>query len=1034
MAKYLQNFLLFCLLLIGIISCTVIEKPTTAKKRTSITVSIEPAPEITVDKYKVGIKNIDGTEVTSREAVSTIYTFTVDAGNYIFYALAYDTNGKIIGKAEKEMSVSGADEIVLQIEPIKAAAIFTIDEKIALPSIITKVKINITETSGEYYLAYIKGEPIIFDQIAEEGNYHFSFYFMDKTETVYFKDSATVFVSEKNAERTLTPEQTKVTPLSFNFSAGSIISPNDEISISCETENVRIYYTTDGSQPSSSSTLYTSGFTLTEKNSSVTVKALGIADNLENSEILTVQFSVSSSKTNTPVISPKSCTFSSEQKITITCENDSDIYYTTNLENPTRESTKYTEPFTIYNTTTVKAIAYRGSAISDIVSETFTLQQTEKEKLPTVQIDETNSTVTLTCGNGSATIYYTIDDSDPNESASKYVAPFSIDYSRKDIIVKAKAFGKNFTPSEISEKSFQCPNPTSTALTITISPQNGSIASSKTFSITIESDTVLTSAAAKINGKSYNLRRGKNEFRVSDFTTTEGALITISANAENRLGSRNSATANLKIANPKLTGKFNELRIYQVMVESFQSGDASLGFFQGYGPSKHNGDIKGIINALDYIKGLGMNALWLTPIFDTNANTQLAATGYYAYDYFSIDPHFGTVDDFRKLVEECHNRNMYIILDGVFGHWSDLGCKASPNGITPQRSNGQYRACDYPGKNDCTLEFFKEVATYWIKNYKIDGWRLDQCYQVGLGNSSLGDDSYTNGHNYWYEIRDAVEKAANANGTPGTDWGSLGYMVGEHWNGDDSNPPIIQKFSVEKGSAAGYGLRSCFDFPSRYKLVQMFAMEESKEKSGLSLSNLDYVMKSASAKGYYHPSNDERASGYLPNLFITNHDLVRFGDLVTWKYGSNDYWKRHKVALSTLAAYTGPITVYYGDEYGDKSDISSSSDNAARTSGKISGFTADEQDLHDYVAKLMTMRDENEALWNGTYSSLQSSSSTFFAAQKSTSEQTIVYLVNYSNSSISYNVGSSGTDLMTKTKTSATVSVPALSAMFILKD
>jgi hypothetical protein len=134
-----------------------------------------------------------------------------------------------------------------------------------------------------------------------------------------------------------------------------------------------------------------------------------------------------------------------------------------------------------------------------------------------------------------------------------------------------------------------------------------------------------------------------------------------------------------------------------------------------------------------------------------------------------------------------------------------------------------------------------------------------------------------------------------------------------------------------------------------------------------------------------------------------------------------------------LAAYTGPITIYYGDEIGAKSNITSSSDNAGRTMGKISGFDSEEQDLHDYVAKLMTIRNENEALWNGTYKKLEANK-TFFAAEKYTDKQSIVYFVNYSDSSVNYDVKCNGTDLMTGEPKSSTVSVAAISAMFILKD
>ena len=64
-----------------------------------------------------------------------------------------------------------------------------------------------------------------------------------------------------------------------------------------------------------------------------------------------------------------------------------------------------------------------------------------------------------------------------------------------------------------------------------------------------------------------------------------------------------------------------ELRIYQVMVESFVDGDPAHDYDAGYGPSHHRGDLRGIIDSLDYISGLGMNAIWLTPIFDSAAGT-----------------------------------------------------------------------------------------------------------------------------------------------------------------------------------------------------------------------------------------------------------------------------------------------------------------------------------------------------------------------------------------------------------------------------
>ena len=94
---------------------------------------------------------------------------------------------------------------------------------------------------------------------------------------------------------------------------------------------------------------------------------------------------------------------------------------------------------------------------------------------------------------------------------------------------------------------------------------------------------------------------------------------------------------------------FNSLRIYQIMVEAFQDSDGK-GFNQGYGASSHKGDLQGILKSLDYIKSLGVNAIWLTPIFQsTTCSEALQATGYYADNFFAVDPRFGSDQDLRDL-------------------------------------------------------------------------------------------------------------------------------------------------------------------------------------------------------------------------------------------------------------------------------------------------------------------------------------------------------------------------------------------------
>lgn len=544
-----------------------------------------------------------------------------------------------------------------------------------------------------------------------------------------------------------------------------------------------------------------------------------------------------------------------------------------------------------------------------------------------------------------------------------------------------------------------------------------------TFSITVSSESVLTQNTISINGTSKTLNTGSNPFNVSDFTTSVGA-ITVSGTISNSAGSKTVSGTISVVEKPvnKIISDWNELRIYQIMVSSFQDGDSSVGYGTGYGPGPHNGDLQGIINALDYIKSLGMNAIWLTPIFTSDGTGQLDSTGYFCSDYFNVDPKFGGNAVFDQLVTEAHAKGLNVILDGVFGHHRSTGVsKDSPNG---KRPSGGSNPVKYPD----SLDYYKEVAQYWIENYKIDGWRFDQCYQVGLGDN--GKNCNTGGHNYWYEIRTAIKESAAKNGTKGQEWGTLGYTVGEHWNGDAAQ---IQAGSVNPGTAAGYGLQSCFDFPSRYKLVQMFAVEESKDDKSTSLVDLDYVYSDYSTKGYTHPES------YYPNLFITNHDLVRFGNLVNWKFSENrsseNYWKRHKIALASVAAYSGPITIYYGDEYGMMTDGYTNgmngwyNDNIARDAGKISGFSTNEQDLHDYVAKLMQIREENEIMWKGS-SSTVTKQRDFYVGKKTLDGKTVNFAIN--NSSSSKTFSATGTDLVTGESVSGTVTVPALSARFVL--
>ncbi|TDX52523.1 alpha-amylase family glycosyl hydrolase [Orenia marismortui] len=449
---------------------------------------------------------------------------------------------------------------------------------------------------------------------------------------------------------------------------------------------------------------------------------------------------------------------------------------------------------------------------------------------------------------------------------------------------------------------------------------------------------------------------------------------------------------------PVVTQDFNNLRIYQVFVGTFLDGDGRENFPAVWGNDDAYGDLDGVIEALDYIKGLGMNAVWLTPVFESNGNDKLDATGYFAQDYFNVDDNWGGNDKLKQLIDEAHAKGLYVFLDGVFGHHKG-SVRPSPTGKTPAGGNDPV---DYPG----SLEFYKEVATWWIEEFEVDGWRLDQAYQVATGPH---DGDYYQDKNYWVDIRRAVEEVCEQRKTRGEEWGTLGYMVAEIWDGGGE--------SILKNAYTGYNgekaLLSAFDFPTRYKLVQTLAVEESGAGNNGDASALNW--------GFTSP---DKIDGVYPNMFLDNHDLLRFGDLMQ-RGGIGEYWKRYKAAMSFVAAYTGPITIYYGDEWGaerkgyiNDGDINQvHDDNCARSTGKISGFSTNEESMLDYTKSLMKIRSEHPALWRGKRENLIASGHQYadLKSDPDGSEQ-IVYLLNTgtTQTTIQVNVGGNGLkDLLT---------------------
>ncbi|MGN0902721.1 MAG: alpha-amylase family glycosyl hydrolase [Succinivibrio sp.] len=456
----------------------------------------------------------------------------------------------------------------------------------------------------------------------------------------------------------------------------------------------------------------------------------------------------------------------------------------------------------------------------------------------------------------------------------------------------------------------------------------------------------------------------------------------------------------------------SDLRIYQIMVESFNNGDDSINYDIGLGPSNHKGDLQGIIDALPYIKDLGMNAIWMTPIFEAEmANTvatPLDATAYYTRDYYKIDRHFGDEKKLIELVDKAHALGLYVFLDGVFGHFKGDLEDSSPTGKKPTTSKLcilpdnlyekesvlanpiiRHTLCADYDDDGQSLEFFKEVATYYISKFKIDGWRLDQAYQVPIG--------------AWKEIRNAVEKASKQvtyKNAQGNDVHPLGYMVAELWNSNS----VICEFGY--GNNDNPSLNSAFDFNGRTAILKTFAATESGQFSHKATELRDYLIEN-------ELSLPKHA---YPNLMITNHDTVRLGDLIQRAGLENEYVKRVKLALSFMSvAHSGPITNYYGEEIGQEvPDFDVAMPNhpvlddgmVSRDTGKIANFTAQEDEIRKLFKALMHLRAQHGSISNGKIEFIEVNDNVFIIKKTFNSDSSFIYALNtnpYEEMSITIN-------------------------------
>lgn len=309
--------------------------------------------------------------------------------------------------------------------------------------------------------------------------------------------------------------------------------------------------------------------------------------------------------------------------------------------------------------------------------------------------------------------------------------------------------------------------------------------------------------------------------------------------------------------------------VYHIFVDRFNPGagrpwqrPARLDGFFG-------GTLRGVIEQLDYIQGLGFSAIWLSPIFASPSHH-----GYNASDYYTVEPRLGSNADLLELFAEAHGRGMRVILDFVANHWSDLhptfqAARADEHSeyhdwytwaSWPEEYGTYFGVRELPELNlnhPPARAHMLEAAAHWLRA-GADGLRLDYAHGPG--------------HDFWADFRRACREAR-----------ADCWLFGEINNHAD----LLRTYAGRMDGVLDFLLAQ--------------AIRETFTRGTWDLEQLEAFL--AGHEAYFPPT-------LMRPSFLDNHDMNRF---LFMAHGDTDTLRLAALLLFTLE---GPPIIYYGTEAG----------------------------------------------------------------------------------------------------------------------
>lgn len=362
------------------------------------------------------------------------------------------------------------------------------------------------------------------------------------------------------------------------------------------------------------------------------------------------------------------------------------------------------------------------------------------------------------------------------------------------------------------------------------------------------------------------------------------------------------------------------------------------------------GDLQGIVDKLDYVEDLGVNGIYLTPIFSAPSNHK-----YDTLDYYSIDPHFGDPELFRTLVSQLHQRGMRIMLDAVFNHigsaspqWQDVVKKGAQSRYKDwfhihsfPVTEGNYDTFaftpDMPKLHTANPEvqrYLLDIALYWIREFDIDGWRLDVANEVD--------------HAFWKTFKQAVSAEK-----PDI------YILGEIWH---SSEPWLR----------GDEFHAVMNYPFTEPMIEYFA------DRAIPASRMAHRLNA-------HLMNGMKQVNEVMFNLLDSHDTKR---LLT--RCRNDE-KKARALLAFMFAQTGSPCIYYGTEIG----LDGENDPLCRKC-MVWDKEKQNQEMHTFMKRLIALRkQENTVLTEGNLEwNLLDDQNNFIRFSRTLDEKKLIYFFN----------------------------------------